>query len=181
LPQLWHGSWSGLALAIGFAALANALLLATFVWVELANPRFLQYGWMAAASLWIGSAAASAVLGHGVGRRALSSEAMFQHALHEYLKGNWFEVERTLRRLLRWCPRDIEARLLLATLLRRTARHAEALEELARLELLCDASKWAAEIAAEKRTIAQAQPAADTAHASPAIATSSPAAPSRAA
>jgi hypothetical protein len=165
LPLLWRGVWSGLALAIGSAALAGALVLATFVWVELLSPPFLQYAWMAAGALWTGSAIATLALGRGAGRLANSAEAMFRQAIHEYLKGNWFETERILRQLLNACPRDVEARLLSATLLQ--------------LELLRDASKWSAEIAAEKQWIARsgaAAPAADSAAFIP-----SPAAPSRAA
>jgi cytochrome c-type biogenesis protein CcmH/NrfG len=80
---------------------------------------------------------------------------MFREAIHEYLKGSWFETERILSRILQGHPRDVEARLLFATLLRHTGRCQEALDHLARLELLNDASKWAAEIAAEKTWIAE--------------------------
>lgn len=158
LPRLWYGGlWSGLLLAVGFAALTNALLLATFVWVELLSPRYLQFAWLGTGAVWIGSAALSAWFGQGVPRRATSAEAMFRGALREYLKGNWFEAQRILGRLLHLHPRDVEARLMLATLMRHTERHEEALEHLSRLELLRDAGKWAAEIEAEKRWIADAQ------------------------
>lgn len=159
LPHLWYGGlWSGLVLAVGFAALTNALLLATFVWVELLSPRYLQFAWLGTAAVWIGSAVLSAWFGQGVmPRRATSAEAIFREALREYLKGSWFEAERLLGRLVHIHPRDVEARLMLATLMRHTERFEEALEHLARLELLRDADKWAAEIAAEKRWIADAQ------------------------
>jgi hypothetical protein len=172
LPLLWRGVWSGLALAIGSAALAGALVLATFVWVELLSPPFLRYAWMTAGALWTGSAIATLALGRWAGRHASSAEAMFRQAMHEYLKGNWFETERILRQLLIACPRDVEARLLLATLLRRTTRSAEALEELVQLELLRGASKWSAEVAAEKQWIASqaAVSAADCATLAPSLA-----------
>ncbi len=158
LPQLWSGGlWSGLALAVGSAVLLNALLLATFVWVELLNPSYLRYAWLGTGALWIGAAATSAWFGRqSVPRRATSVEAMFREALHEYLKGSWFETERILGRLLHVHPHDVEARLMLATLLRHTGRYQKALDHLARLERLRDASKWAAEIAAEKTWIAKA-------------------------
>lgn len=151
LPRLWYGGlWSGLALAVGSALLLNALLLATFVWVELLSPGWLRAAWLAIGTLWIGAAGVSAWMGRGGIRRAETAEAMFREALHEYLKGSWFESERILRRLLARHPRDVEARLMLATLLRHAARAAEAAEELARLERLEDAGRWAVEIAAER-------------------------------
>lgn len=154
LPHLWYGGlWSGLALATGFAILVNVLLLATFVWVELVDPRQLQWAWLATGGLWVGSAAVSAWYGRGVPRRGKAAEAMFREALREYLQGSWFEAEQTLGRLLRLQPRDVEARLMLATLARRTGRYQEALEQLDRLELLEDASKWAREIAEERKSI----------------------------
>lgn len=159
LPQLWHGGlWSGLALAAGFATLINWLLLASFVWVELLSPQQLRLAWLATGGVWIALVAASAWYGRGLApRRAESSEAMFREAISEYLKGNWFEAERILGRRLHLQPRDVEARLMLATLLRHTERYAEALDQLSRLELQRDAGKWVREIAAEKAWIAHAQ------------------------
>jgi hypothetical protein len=148
-----------LVLALGAAILLNLLLLATFVWVELLAPGHLRLGWLAAGTLWGGSA----ILSVGYARRggrprvADSAEGLFRGALSEYLQGSWFEAETILVRLLNENPRDAEARLLLATLLRHTRRYGEALAQLARLELLRDAEAWAQEIAAEKRAIALRQ------------------------
>ena len=157
LPQLWRqGLWWGLALAVGFGILLNLLVMASFVWVELLGPVSLKLAWLAMSVLWLGSAAASVWHSWGVVPRVLgSAEAMFRTALSEYLKGNWFEAERTLGRLLEVRPRDVEARLLLATLLRHNGRLNEALEQLARLELLEDARRWAREIEVERQAIAE--------------------------
>ncbi len=157
LPQLWRqGLWWGLALAVGFGILLNLLVMASFVWVELLGPVSLKLAWLTMSVLWLGSAAASVWHSWGVVPRVLgSAEAMFRTALSEYLKGNWFEAERTLGRLLEVRPRDVEARLLLATLLRHNGRLNEALEQLARLELLEDARRWAREIAVERQAIAE--------------------------
>jgi cytochrome c-type biogenesis protein CcmH/NrfG len=76
--------------------------------------------------------------------------------MSEYLQGSWFEAETKLLGLLRSAPRDVEARLLVATLLRRTRRHAEALDQLDRLERLRDAAKWSREISEERQHIAAA-------------------------
>lgn len=158
LPQLWrHGAWGGLAFAVGFGLLLNGLLMASFVWVELLSPGMLRAGWFVATVVWLGAAATSAWYGWGVApRRATTAEAMFREALGEYLQGKWFEAERILGRLLDTQPRDVEARLMLATLLRHCGRYGEAAEQLARLELLQDARTWAREIGVEKRAIAEA-------------------------
>ena len=122
------------------------------------SPGSLKLAWLATSVLWLGSAMASVWHSWGVVPRVLgSAEAMFRAALSEYLKGNWFEAERTLGRLLEVRPRDVEARLLLATLLRHNGRLNEALEQLARLELLEDARRWAREIEVEREVIAERQ------------------------
>jgi tetratricopeptide (TPR) repeat protein len=153
LPQLWFsGLWSGLVLAAGFAVLLNLLLLASLVWVELLSPPHLRLGWLAVGVLWSGSAILSA--GHarrGATQGTASAEALFREALSEYLQGSWFEAETILGRLLQRHPRDVEARLLLATLLRHARRYPEALDQLDRLERLRDATKWTQEIAAERK------------------------------
>jgi hypothetical protein len=157
LYQLWlAGSWAGLVLAAGFALLLNVLLLASFVWVELLGVRDLRLGWLAVGLLWSGSLIFSlGAAGRGPRPVSRSVEGLFRKALNEYLLGNWFEVESTLAGLLRQAPRDVEGRLLLATMLRRTGRHDEALDHLARLERLSDAAAWSREIAAERDGIAR--------------------------
>jgi cytochrome c-type biogenesis protein CcmH/NrfG len=81
---------------------------------------------------------------------------MFRTALGEYLQGNWFEAEQILGQLLELRPRDVEGRLMLATLLRHNHRLQEALDQLARVELLSDARFWKQEIEVERRMIAAA-------------------------
>jgi tetratricopeptide (TPR) repeat protein len=160
LPQLWFsGVWSGLALAAGFAVLFNLLVLASFVWVELLSSIHLRLGWLTVGSLWAGSATMSAWFGRGgtAQSRAASAEVLFPAALSEYLQGSWFEAETILGRLLHLDPRDVEARLLLATLLRHTGRYQEALDQLNRLERLRDADLWAREIASEKQWVSEGQ------------------------
>jgi len=158
LPQLWlDGAWSGLALAIGSAALLNLLLLSTFVWVELLAPPVLLVGWLAVGAVWIGSAGLAYLTGkrRGSDRQAASTEDLFRHALGEYLRGNWYEAETVLGRLLRCEPRDIEARLMLASLLRHTRRLQEARQQLIRLERLEGCEKWSLEIGTERTLIAE--------------------------
>ena len=160
LPYLWlSGMWSGLALAAGFSVLLNLVVLASFVWVELLSPLHVRLGWFAIACLWFGSAAISAWYGGGRVTRieAASTEGLFRQAMSEYLQGSWFEAESILGRLLHLDPRDVEARLMLATLLRHTRRYQEALDQLNRLDRLRDAQKWAREIAAERQWVSEGQ------------------------
>lgn len=158
LPQLWHrGQWSGLLLAVGFAALVNLLLACSFVWVELLSGGQLVLAWLVAGGVWCVSATVSAR--SGVNRpleEPPAAATMFRQAIGEYLQENWIEAEQTLGALLSDYPRDVEGRLLLATVLRRSERYAEARQELARVELLQDAAAWKREIADERSWLAAA-------------------------
>jgi hypothetical protein len=77
--------------------------------------------------------------------------------MDHYLKGNWFEAEYFLSGLLAANPRDVDAALMLATLLRHTGRFDEALEGLARLERCEDAERWHWEIGRERDLVRRAQ------------------------
>jgi protein involved in temperature-dependent protein secretion len=67
----------------------------------------------------------------------------------EYLQGNWFQTEELVAQILRRNPRDVEARLLKATLLRHTGRWDEAREQLRQLQRLEGAGSWNMEIERE--------------------------------
>jgi len=71
----------------------------------------------------------------------------------EYLRGDWYGTERILQKLLRGEPHDIEARLLLATLFRRTQRFDEARSELRRIQKTKVAERWQAELVREWHAI----------------------------
>ena len=170
LPSLWmRGAWSGLALAVAFAALLNILLVATLVWVEWIDPGLRLAGWTALGAFWF----IALVTGHlhwdfrgMVGRRwarlrdprlglpaayteGKTSEDLFREAQSQYLQGNWLRVESLLCHLIGGDPRDVDARLMLATLYRHTGRQQEAAGQLQRLELMEDARKWQEEIRGE--------------------------------
>ena len=161
LPRLWtRGSWSALAVAAGFAALVNLALLSTLVWSELFAPEVRTACWTAVAAIWGGSAA----LCYGWDRRRQAAggqsrpaERSFEEALDHYLQGNWFEAERVLVGVLRRNPRDIDARLMIATLLRHTGRLDEAARQLDQLQRLEDARKWESEISRERELVAEAR------------------------
>jgi hypothetical protein len=156
LPRLWfEGAWSGLALAFGFALLVNFLALANFVWIDLVAPSLLLFGWLATAVIWAGSGLFIGWRG-GLSDTAADAAArddLFRQALAEYLKGAWFEAETLFGRLVAKDPRDVDARLMLATLLRHTDRPADAQRQLDELDRLEKADKWRAEIDRERQIL----------------------------
>jgi cytochrome c-type biogenesis protein CcmH/NrfG len=78
---------------------------------------------------------------------------LFRAAQGEYLRGNWFEAELALNQLLERNPSDADARLMLATLLRRIGQPSEAAENLRRLAKSVGADKWQLEIARQERLL----------------------------
>ena len=154
LPQLWlRGSWAGLALAVGFAVLANVVILATFVWTDLLGTRMFVGGWAALILIWGASwvitkqwAKIQASAAEGV---AQLSDRLYLEAQEEYLQGNWCEAERALNLLLANDVKDTDARMMLATLKRHTNRFVEAREELDVLSRFEAAAKWEHEIRME--------------------------------
>jgi hypothetical protein len=166
LPQLWFaGSWTGLAMAAGFAALLNLAFVCSRLWTELFSPELLALIWLVAGMIWIASAAVSVrwVAALKMSGPSADDEDLFNSARSEYLKGNWFEAELALNRLLTGNLLDVEARLMLATLLRHTGRHEEAAEQLARLSRTDGAERWTLEIARQRtRLAAQMREAAES-------------------
>jgi hypothetical protein len=86
-----------------------------------------------------------------------AGQDLFRSAQSEYLRGNWFQAEAILLRLLERDPRDAEARLLLATLLRHTKRFKEAREQLACLARFESAERWTEEIEREQGFLSASQ------------------------
>ncbi len=166
LPQLWlRGLWSGLGLAAVAAAGLNVAVLASFAWSEWIAADVRNGLWMALAVLWIASGGLST---RWVGRQPTpkqtgqnvdSAKDDFNVALEHYLKGNYFETERVLQRLLQRNARDLEARLMLATLLRHTGRRDEALMHLDRLDRFEGSQKWELEIRQERNLLAETETA----------------------
>ena len=158
LPQLWFaGSGVGLALAAGFTALLNLGLICSRLWTELFSPEIQSLIWLAAGGIWIASAVVSArwVAGLRMSRPSADDEDLFNAAQSEYLRGNWYEAEVALGRLLNRNVVDVEVRLMLAALLRRTGRLPEASEQLTRLSRTEGAERWQPEIARLRRRLAE--------------------------
>jgi len=161
-----------LTLAVGFTALVNALAATTFVWNEWLPVRMRWSALGAAGVIWL----LAWLEGRADWRRLLSelsagdgaavqpaerSDAWFREALTAYLAHDWVSAEQTLLRLLKYDPRDAEARLMLATLLRHEERTAAAAEQLDRLELLETAAAWRHEIAQERERLRPASVVAE--------------------
>jgi hypothetical protein len=158
-PLWWHGAWSGLALALGFALLVNLLLLTSLVWTELLGTGLLLVAWSAAGVFWSVSLASSVRwCRQHRGKSAIQpAEDLFPRALGEYLQGNWFQVEVLCNQLLARDPRDAEARLLLASTNRQTGKFEEAREQLADLQRLESGARWEWEIQQELERLAEDQ------------------------
>ncbi len=159
LPQICGtASWSGLAVAVGFGLLVNLGLAASLLWSELLTDAVRTLVWGVVAIVWVGSALISLRLDRlQAAERQEDGAGLFAEAIAEYLKGNWFETERRLRHLLKRNPRDVDARLLLATLLRHTGRLEEAACQLDALQRWDDAVKWDLEIHRERQLLQAAQ------------------------
>jgi len=173
IASLWPGfgrawvlrRWDGLALAIAFAAALTGAVSATFVanqWLPVAAAGSIaSVGWLLVVGLWaLGlswlrrdwprlSAAADASLTEQV-------EGLFREAQHEYLKEHWIEAELLIRRLLKRASADIEARLLLASIERRSQRLEAAKKTLLGLRPTAG-EKWQLEIEMELRQIEEVE------------------------
>ena len=159
LPRIWSlGSWLGLAQAVGFTIGVNLAILGSFYWVELLPGSLLTLVWLAIGLFWLGSALFSC-RSNGCGRSEAdggdSETESFCEAIEHYLRGNWYESQRVLGNLLRRNPRDLEAGLMWATVLRHAGRVDEAGEQLDRLELFEGHHKWGMEICRERELLAQ--------------------------
>jgi hypothetical protein len=164
LPQLWiRGDWSSLAVAGAAAALLNMALLGSFGWSELIARDLRTVLWVALGVAWVGSAVVSVAWYRRQGTCDCGDSCgdAFGEALEHYLKGNWFQAQRVLAGLLRQNARDLDARLMLATLLRHTGRLEEATGELDLLTQFEGADKWALEIRRERDLLAEARKQAD--------------------
>lgn len=162
LPLVWkRGEWYALALALGFAVLLNFVLVTSVIWTEVLPVSVRNGVWLVVFALWFGTSLAA--WRHGVRglpiAEAADREKSFSDAVEHYLRGNWFEAECVLAGLLRRDLRDVDARMMLATLYRHTGRIDEAVEELDRLERIDEAAKWALEIARERRWLADGRQA----------------------
>ena len=150
----WRGEASSLVPAALFGLALNYLLLASFLWSELAPLHLLRWAWCGVGAFWIlGIWQALSFLPQLEGSGSPASRELFLQAQAEYLQAHWFEAELLLERALKIDARDVEARLLLATMYRHTRRLEQAETELQRLERLERAEMWRLEIEGERRAL----------------------------
>lgn len=153
LPWLWlRGSVGGLVLALAFAVLLDTAIVTTWIWSELVDLQVSIGIWTAAICVWLAAtaSAASAFPAPIPGHQDAATEALFLQARDAYLGRDWLAAERKLRTLLRLSPTDGEAQLLLATLLRRVGRTAEAKKALDQLARSDCGAPWQTAIARER-------------------------------
>jgi hypothetical protein len=156
LPELWLGGhWTGLAKAIGAAAMLNAVLIGGFGWSELINSGTRNILLAAVGLLWMASAVAGYMQTNRRADRKPNTRAKdtFEQALDLYLKGDHFQAECLLVEMLGRNERDLDARLMLATLYRHNRRYEEAGKQLDTLARFEGIEKWTLEIERERLLI----------------------------
>ncbi len=152
LPRLWlDGQWRGLATAFVFSVMLNAALLATFDALGGSGRLEMAALWAAVGLFWFVSARNSHRWRVGLARLPKREECdrRFAAAQDAYLKGHWPEAESLLRQLLEARPEDLEGRLLLATLLRRMDRAADARSQLEEFARRSGSERWSLEFRRE--------------------------------
>jgi len=169
LPWLWYrGRWNALLGAMSFALLINLGLIVTFIWPELVTPTVRMAIWTVVATVWVTSAGI-AVWGlpklHQEDKKP-DSGGLFRQAQDQYLRGDWYQAEATLLKLLKQEPRDADVLLMLASLGRHTHRISEARQRLKQLSRCEQASKWQMEIEQEHRLLDRMEAEAKEAKAS---------------
>ena len=155
LPELWlRGHWSGLWQAVAFGVLLNLVMIATLMPPPIAPAWSFPFVWGGLIIAW----AAGAVRAHHC-LRALDEPAvdaapgLFLRAQTEYLLGHWYEAESMLQQQLQRFSSDVDARLMLATVYRRTRRTIEAGQQLQLIEQTDGGEKWQWEIEQERRML----------------------------
>jgi thioredoxin-like negative regulator of GroEL len=134
--------------AVSFALVLNLALASSLVWTDLLPPMVRTATWLLAAVMWTASVISSyrwlgASCMHDTDAAA---DVAYVSGVEQYLRANWFEAEAAFNRLIERDSRDIEARLMLATLCRHTGRPNEARAHLTGLQRLAGAEKWQQEI-----------------------------------
>jgi hypothetical protein len=156
LPWLWlRGSRAGLVLAMAFAVSLDVAVVTTFIWPDLVELPVTFAVWAGVAVIWLAStvSGAAAFPSPLATPKAADVDPLYVKARDAYLARDWVAAETRLRDLLAIAPTDGEAQLLLATLLRRVDRLAEAREALEKLSASDSGVRWRRAIAAEQEHI----------------------------
>ncbi len=163
LAGLWlRGHWSSLFVAVGFSLLLNLALVSSFVWPGILGPEagfliwptvigcWLIFGWVSWQYIDQFEIAEETPKSSGS-----SDDTLFNQAQTEYLKGEFTQAELLLAQRLQAESRDAEARLLLASLYRRTDRFEKALGQLDKLQRLDSGIRWQFEMKRERALVEQ--------------------------
>ena len=162
LPGLWfRGQMSSLLVAIGFSILLNLALVSTFLWPRSMGETFPIVAWpmillIWGTSTWLAYHRVTDVMSVPVSEKVADPErpdTLFIQAQREYLGGHWEEAESLLRRRIQSAPRDMESRLLLATLLRHSRRLDQARDQLDEMKRFDESLEWDFEVDRERQLI----------------------------
>jgi len=162
LTGLWYrGQMSSLVVAIGFSILLNLALVSSFLWPWSLGETFPAVAWpmifiVWATSAWIAYHRLTDVMSVPTSEKVAVPErpdTLFIQAQREYLGGHWEEAESLLWMRIEKAPRDVEARLLLITLLRHTRRLDQARIQLNDLTRYDEALEWEFEVDRERKLI----------------------------
>jgi len=162
LPGLWfRGQLSSLLVAVGFSILLNLALVSTFLWPWSLGETFPIVAWPVilliwGASSWVAYHRLTDVMSVKVSEKVADPErpdTLFIQAQREYLGGHWEEAELLLKRRIENAPRDMESRLLLATLLRHSRRMDEASIQLDEMQRFDESFEWDFEMDRERQLI----------------------------
>lgn len=149
------GRWRFFFIAVLFAVLLDVLLVTNFFWTEYLSRNGKITLLVAAVISWVLLKMTASHFSRQIEsiRHCDAKPKRFKDAVCHYLSGNWFEAECLLDGLLLNNPRDVEAKLLLATLYRRTERFHDAERELAILCKYEECNPWTLEIELEKQYV----------------------------
>lgn len=156
LAGLWlQGRWTSLLLAVGFSLVLNLALVSTFVWPALLGSTTKMVLWPTLLVIWLVGAWNSWRLLNRSGKKGSESrdksspatdDTLFIQAQTEYLKGDLTQAESLLVRQLQLDSRDVETRLLLASIYGRSRRIEKATRQLEMLGRLDESRPWKFEI-----------------------------------
>ncbi|MBI3465152.1 MAG: hypothetical protein HY000_19170 [Planctomycetes bacterium] len=159
LPQICAGKeWQGLLLAVAAGVLLNVAVVAGWIWTEWIPPRQVSALWIAVIVAWSGAATYAVWAWRGSGGRPLACrvDEVYRSALEHYLRRDWAQTDRCLRRLLYENPLDSDVLMQLAALERRRGRPEQAGRTLRRCRRVDSQRKWHWEIAQELHQLHQA-------------------------
>lgn len=157
--RLWYeGHVPSLGMALAFATVLNTVVLASFVHFGGQWASWRGYGWAVVAAFWmvgVWQAVRAPGSSSGAHPEAHQQQDLLIQAQGEYLKGHWVEAQTLLEQLLRRDSEDIEARLLLASVFRRSRRIELSRSQLRRLYERQEAARWRFEIERELDLLAE--------------------------